>query len=521
MDTIILLGFLCIGLAWMLQAAKNQTKWSGFTMLLFALVGLQLVGAGFGDAELGRKVTGLGTAYLAFTWLTAQWIRSKWGIILPLLGTLSYFLLSGVSLEYHGYRVIFDPANVLLLPVIGAVIPYLAAWKSRWVYKLIGLDQADTAQMVGAFSVGILLVVAFVFGQSYGMILVGIGALGTYFHLRTGYDHRFRTVFALWLIPLAAHVLQTEDISLASLTHGAVLIGLFIGAATGLWIFLWSRSERASLGGLLWMLLVSFLVSSFIVFSEKLKEHTGGMSAWLAMMVAFALVFPFLPKRGENLAGGYVSFLLSFGLLVAPLFQSPLDELPVNTKIPTCGDTSNKSSSKDPLNVSGLSLDAHAGAWKLVSEQSKITFELGPEGTRTKGFFKTFSADLNVDPALSGNQLSVTLSVKSLSTFNDYRDNSLMSELYFDEAKFPAISFRSTRWEKQGDLYRVIGDFTMKGKTQEMTIEMKVAATGSEKGKDYLILVGKSSVDRTNHGMESDPKIGDVVDFQFEVEFTR
>ncbi len=521
MEIVLMGGFVLVGLVWMIQAVKNQTKWNELTFLLFALFSLFVLQSGFGDEVLGQQITWMASSYLALTWLSSQFIRSKWGILLPLVGTLIFFLFIGNSVDFNGYSLSFTKSNALLLPVFGAFVPFLVNFKSHWIHRLIGLEHPDSERVIGVFAVGMMLLTASIFGQTYGIILMGIGALGTHFFLKTGFQTHFRTVIALWLIPLATHILHQSQIELEAITQGAVLIGLFAGAAASVWIFSWTKQENPSIKAILWMIIVSFLAAMAFVFSEKIKEHTGGMSAWLAMLFAFSLTIPFLSKRGENLAGGYVSLLVAFGLFAAPLLKSPIADLPTNPKLAQKQPVGTKQKEASVLDVAGLDLSAHVGAWKIVPKSSKITFELGPEGTRTKGFFADFSGKTQIEKDFTKNGLEVNLVVKSLSTFNDYRDNSLMSSLYFDEAKHPAITFVSKSWEKQGYAYIVKGDFTMKGKTQDMTIEMKAAAAGNEKGKGYLILVGKSSVDRTKHGMESDPKIGDIVDFQFEVEFTR
>jgi hypothetical protein len=61
----------------------------------------------------------------------------------------------------------------------------------------------------------------------------------------------------------------------------------------------------------------------------------------------------------------------------------------------------------------------------------------------------------------------------------------------------------------------------MKGIKQKMTLEMYLIETGKDDQGEFAKLSGKSSIDRSKHAMESDPKIGDLVDFTFNLELRK
>jgi polyisoprenoid-binding protein YceI len=63
------------------------------------------------------------------------------------------------------------------------------------------------------------------------------------------------------------------------------------------------------------------------------------------------------------------------------------------------------------------------------------------------------------------------------------------------------------------------GDFTMMGKTKELVLEMKYLGIG--KDSKNPVFIGRSSLNRVDFGMKSDPKEGNVVDFQFKVELVK
>ena len=70
--------------------------------------------------------------------------------------------------------------------------------------------------------------------------------------------------------------------------------------------------------------------------------------------------------------------------------------------------------------------------------------------------------------------------VKDIDTNNDKRDAHLRSPDFFDARKFPEIGFTSKRVESTGGRnYRVTGDFSMRGVTKTLTVD--VVHTGSAK----------------------------------------
>ena len=101
------------------------------------------------------------------------------------------------------------------------------------------------------------------------------------------------------------------------------------------------------------------------------------------------------------------------------------------------------------------------------------------------------------------------------------RDESLMEEEYFHQEKFPEITYKADQFTEEGDGYRVDGTFNMLGYSNPLTVTLKLVGTGEKDGKEVMVLWGKASVNRTEYGMPSSAKVGDVVDFHFEVQLNK
>ncbi|MBO0938224.1 polyisoprenoid-binding protein [Fibrella sp. HMF5335] len=89
------------------------------------------------------------------------------------------------------------------------------------------------------------------------------------------------------------------------------------------------------------------------------------------------------------------------------------------------------------------------------------------------GNFKTFDAKMTANkPDLSDAVIDLTADVSSINTENDRRDGDLKSDKYFDVAKFPTLTFKSTSFQKvEGKKYKVMGNLTMHGITKPITLD--------------------------------------------------
>src|SRR5580692_1509162 len=75
-----------------------------------------------------------------------------------------------------------------------------------------------------------------------------------------------------------------------------------------------------------------------------------------------------------------------------------------------------------------------------------------------KGEFDKVSGTVEFDPANpTASTVEVSIDVASISTRETDRDNHLKSADFFDVAKFPTITFRSSSVAKDGSGYKVAG----------------------------------------------------------------
>ena len=119
-----------------------------------------------------------------------------------------------------------------------------------------------------------------------------------------------------------------------------------------------------------------------------------------------------------------------------------------------------------------------------------------------------FSLDRE-DPSKSTFQL--TIKADSVDTANKARDEHLRQPDYFDTKQFPTINFKSTSAKAIKGGYEVTGDFTMHGKTKEITFVLMGGKEHDFKGTKRVGFSTELALKRSDFGF--DPKaIGPIGD---------
>lgn len=122
-----------------------------------------------------------------------------------------------------------------------------------------------------------------------------------------------------------------------------------------------------------------------------------------------------------------------------------------------------------------LALTAHAQTWTVDKAHSKVGFTVTHLVlSEVDGNFKTFDAKItSAKPDLSDAVMELTADVNSIDTDNDRRDGHLKSPDWFDAAKYPTVTFKSTAFQKvDGKKYKATGDLTMHGVTKPVTLDV-------------------------------------------------
>ena len=175
-----------------------------------------------------------------------------------------------------------------------------------------------------------------------------------------------------------------------------------------------------------------------------------------------------------------------------------------------------------------ISPDTLSGTYAIDPAHSRVGFVARHAMvTKVRGSFNDvegsgwFDAD---DPTNSNLQL--TIQAASIDTRNADRDNHLRSNDFLAMDQYPEIRFVSTAVEEAGDdRYRVVGNLTIKGVTNPVTVDIEYTGAAVDPfGNQRIGLEGKATVNRRDWGITWNAPletggvlVGEKVTLEFEV----
>ena len=115
------------------------------------------------------------------------------------------------------------------------------------------------------------------------------------------------------------------------------------------------------------------------------------------------------------------------------------------------------------------------GTWKFDPMHTQVEFSAKHLGMMTvRGHFNEVTASGDIYPDDPGrSRVEAVINTASIRTHNEIRDNDLRSSNFLEIAKYPTITFKSTKIEHvRGDRYSVTGDLTIKDTTRRVTLEV-------------------------------------------------
>lgn len=169
----------------------------------------------------------------------------------------------------------------------------------------------------------------------------------------------------------------------------------------------------------------------------------------------------------------------------------------------------------------------YAETWQLDPNHSAAQFSVRHMGISTvRGAFTKVNGTVQYDasdPAKSS--LDITIDAASVDTRVEMRDKDLRSDHFFDTAKYPTITFKSTHVEPAGPgKLKVEGNLTIRGVTKPVTLEVEGPSepVKDRRGNAHMGASATTKINRTDFGMNATPgMVGTDVAITIDVELVK
>lgn len=123
--------------------------------------------------------------------------------------------------------------------------------------------------------------------------------------------------------------------------------------------------------------------------------------------------------------------------------------------------------------------------------------------SNVKGSFQKVTGTAVYDANnLAASKLEATIDVNTINTNEPKRDAHLKSPDFFDAAKYPSMTFQSTRFVKSGDGLKVTGELTIHGVTKAVTFNVETTPEVKDTyGKMRLGASATTTINRKDFGL--------------------
>jgi polyisoprenoid-binding protein YceI len=169
--------------------------------------------------------------------------------------------------------------------------------------------------------------------------------------------------------------------------------------------------------------------------------------------------------------------------------------------------------------------------WSIDPSHTRVGFTV-PHlvVSEVDGQFKQYKGQALLDEKnLQNSQVSFSIDAASVDTGDAKRDEHLKSPDFFDAAKFPQLTFKSTKITKSGSSYKLQGDLTIHGITKNVTLTANVSdAIANPWGSLVRAVRITGKIKRADFGLNWNKTldkggvvVGDTVDLNLKLELNR
>ena len=167
-----------------------------------------------------------------------------------------------------------------------------------------------------------------------------------------------------------------------------------------------------------------------------------------------------------------------------------------------------------------------AGTYKTDGAHTQVAFTVNHLGfTDYRGLVADAKGELVLDPKNpSAATVSIEIPLSNIATTSAGLTKHLHAADFFDSAKYPTATFRSTKVVVDGQTAKITGDLTLRGVTKPVTLDARLTGAGPNP-MSKAPTVGfhaAATINRSDFGMTyAIPGVSDAVDLQIEAAFEK
>jgi polyisoprenoid-binding protein YceI len=177
------------------------------------------------------------------------------------------------------------------------------------------------------------------------------------------------------------------------------------------------------------------------------------------------------------------------------------------------------------LTLAVTSVAAEPTTWEIDTEHSGVYFTVRHIGIiDVHASFNKMTGTAHLDDQdLSKSDVNASVDVGSVYTGVEARDKHLLTSDFFDYAKFPSMTFQSTKITKTGtSTAKMTGNLTIHGVTKEVTFDVTgpsapiTALKATRRG-----ISATTTINRKDFGVSFDMTVGDQVNIDLEIDVVK
>lgn len=145
-----------------------------------------------------------------------------------------------------------------------------------------------------------------------------------------------------------------------------------------------------------------------------------------------------------------------------------------------------------------------AGTWTVDPVHSEVAFTVRHMMvSKVRGRFTDFEGRLRVADTVLDSSVEASISLDSVNTHNEQRDNHIRSADFFEVDKYPTMTYRSTGVRPDGDRFVISGELSLHGVTRPVELSTEfVGVTKDPFGGTRAGFSASTEINRRDFGID-------------------